>query len=422
MNDVVQDGDEFVNAEQQAQNAAAIASFSIGPGVATNTVIDFAGSAGIKLFAAATRSLYGDKANRFNVDAEGIHSFMGLIEEHSQYHGLNGGTGILDIPVDQNDPLGETKSLVTSYGMVTLNQVRDNVRTYVLLPCRATQDSAMFFRCIMESLSVKGRNKVRIWKEDYTIKGHLSGALLLKVVIRQSHVDTNATTRHIRLKFTRLDTTFAKMDYDVEQLNLYVRTWLDALAARGGSTEDVFVYLLKAYKTSPDAELVEYVKYKEREYDDGWEVTDNELMQLVGNKYALRAEEDDAEGGEIKEDGIIALQAQVEELKQELSYRAGPTTKFGSNVKSGQSAKSGGRPPMESWKKVAPTASEITKGSKTVNGKEFFYCAKHGYWCAHVTKDCKSPLKTEGNKPTAEQKRLVSAMMAMQEDDDEDSE
>ena len=76
---------------------------------------------------------------------------------------------------------------------------------------------------------------------------------------------------------------------------------------------------------------------------------------------------------------------------------------------------------MESWKKVAPTAAEVTSGSKTVNGKKCFYCKKHGYWCAHVTKDCKSQIKSDGNNPTAEQKRLVSAMMAMQEDD-EDSE
>ena len=75
---------------------------------------------------------------------------------------------------------------------------------------------------------------------------------------------------------------------------------------------------------------------------------------------------------------------------------------------------------MEPWKKVAPTAAEVAAGSKTVNGKQFFYCAKHGYWCAHITKDCKSQLKSEGNKPTAEQKRLVSAMMAMQEEDDEE--
>jgi len=169
------DLDDFDNAEQQAAQVAAqsqenalIATFSIGPGVATSTVIDFASSAGIKLFAAATQSLYGDKANRFDVNADGIHSFIGLIEEHSQYHGLNGETGILDIPVDQNE-LGETISLVTSYGMVTLDQVRAHVRTYVNRPVRATQDSAMLFKCLMISLSVKGRNKVRIWKDDYTV-------------------------------------------------------------------------------------------------------------------------------------------------------------------------------------------------------------------------------------------------------------
>ena len=412
--------DADANVAANAAQLAAVAAFSIGPGVATNTVIDFASSTGIKLFATATQSLYGDKANRFDVNPDGIHSFLGLVEEHSQYHGLNGGTGILDIPVDAANNLGATVSLITSYGMVTLTQVRDNVRNYVRLPVRATQDSAMLFRCLMVSLSVKGRNKVRIWKDDYTIDGHLSGALLLKVIIRQSHVDTNATTRHIRLKFTRLDNTFAKMNFDVEQLNLYVRTWLDALTARGGETHDVFVYLLKAYKTSPDPDLVDYVKRKEMEYDDGWEVTHTELMQLVGNKYATRAAEEEFEGGEEKVESIIALQAQVDELKQEIAYHGGSSKGSGASKTGYQGKSLNVRPPMEPWKKVAPTAAEVAAGSKTVNGKQFFYCAKHGYWCAHITKDCKSQLKSEGNKPTAEQKRLVSAMMAMQEEDDEE--
>jgi len=261
---------------------------------------------------------------------------IGLVEEHSQYHGLNGGTRILGIPVDAAQNLRETASLVTSYGMVTLNQVRDNVRTYVRLPVRATQDSAMLFRCLMVSLSVKGHNKFGLWKDD-TIEGHLSGVLLLKVIIRQSHVDTNTMTCHIRLKFTRLDNRFANMNFD-------------------------------AYKTSPDTELVEYVKHKEREYDNGWEVTHTELMQLVGNKYATRAAEEDFEGGEEKVDSIIALQAQVDELKREIAYH-GTSKGSGSTVKSGYAGKTSGRPPIESWKKVAPTAAKVASGSKTVNSK-----------------------------------------------------
>ena len=392
-----------------------MADFAIGPGVANNQVIDFTTSTGIKLFGAATSSLYGDKASRFDVNAKGIHSFLGLVEEHGMYHGLTGGTGILDIPVDVADPLGETTSLVTAYGMITIEHLRGHVQTYSGEPVRAKQDSAMLFRCLMASLSVKGRDKVRIWREDYTVGDHVSGSLLLKVIIRQSSVDTNATTRHIRMKFTRLDTTFAKMNYDVEQLNLYVLTWLEGLAARGGTTTDLSTHLFKAYKTSPNPDLVQYVKDKQNDFDEGATITANDLMQMVGVKYSNLKSEEEEEYVHIKpeESGdIIALQAQVEELQQAIAR----------NGTNGGSARTQ-RPPMESWKKTAPTAAEIANGyKKKVNGKEFFYCTKHGYWCAHLAKDCNSKLKNDGNKPSAEQKRLVNAMMALQEDADEDSE
>jgi len=84
----------------------------------------------------------------------------------------------------------------------------------------------------------------------------------------------------------------------------------------------------------PETEPVEYGNHKEREYDDGWEVTGTKLMQLIGNKYANRAEEDKFESGEQKGDSIIALQAQVEELKQEIAYH-GTITGSGSVAKSG---------------------------------------------------------------------------------------
>jgi hypothetical protein len=71
MDDNVANGDEFVNALEAP-------AFSIGPGVATNTVIDFTTSTGIKMFASATVLLYRDKANKFDVNAEGIHSFVGI--------------------------------------------------------------------------------------------------------------------------------------------------------------------------------------------------------------------------------------------------------------------------------------------------------------------------------------------------------
>lgn len=56
----------------------------------------------------------------------------------------------------------------------------------------------MLATSIIETLTAEGRNKVTIHKDDYTINKIEVGALLLKVVIKESFINKNATTLHIR--------------------------------------------------------------------------------------------------------------------------------------------------------------------------------------------------------------------------------
>jgi hypothetical protein len=120
--------------------------FSIGPGSANDLVINFSSSMGIKLFQAATMSLYKEKG--FDVNSEGIHNFVAKVGQHGVYNGYAGGTGILDIPNDPADPLGPTTSLIIHYGVVTLEQVQQNVQTYVRTQTRALQDSSRICRVV----------------------------------------------------------------------------------------------------------------------------------------------------------------------------------------------------------------------------------------------------------------------------------
>ena len=53
----------------------------------------------------------------------------------------------------------------------------------------------------------------------------------MKMIILQSSVDKNATSWNIDMKSTRLDTTFADMGYNIQQLNLYVLTGIEGLDA-----------------------------------------------------------------------------------------------------------------------------------------------------------------------------------------------
>ena len=60
------------------------------------------------------------------------------------------------------------------------------------------------YHCVLNYLSKEGKAKVKIWKKDCWIGDKLSVNLLLKVLIRESYLDTNATKIGIRSKLAIL--------------------------------------------------------------------------------------------------------------------------------------------------------------------------------------------------------------------------
>ena len=85
-------------------------------------------------------------------------------------------------------------------------------------PLPPAQDSFMLFKCLMNSISKEGKHKILIWKKQYTIAGYSSGNLLLKIIIRKSHLNTNATTESFRRKLSSLDTYILTIGSDITRL------------------------------------------------------------------------------------------------------------------------------------------------------------------------------------------------------------
>ena len=52
----------------------------------------------------------------------------------------------------------------------------------------------MLYNCIMNSLSKTGKQNLNFWKKQFMIRKYASGNFLIKVIVRERHLDTNATT------------------------------------------------------------------------------------------------------------------------------------------------------------------------------------------------------------------------------------
>jgi hypothetical protein len=100
----------------------------------------------------------------------------------------------------------EEYSILTKYGQLTMEMIEEYETTFIDTEGRQAQNTHMLYQCLMRLISKEGKKKILIWQDEYHIDGNKSGTLLLKVIIRESHIDTNATTSNIRTKLSSLDT------------------------------------------------------------------------------------------------------------------------------------------------------------------------------------------------------------------------
>jgi hypothetical protein len=173
----------------------------------------------------------------------------------------------------------------------------------------------------MNSLSRTGRNKITGFRNQYTINGTPIGILLLKVIVRESHIDMNATTTYIRDQLSRLDEFLPLIDYDIGKMNLHVQSLIEALNARGETTTDLLTNLFKGYKAAKDEKFVAYIEKKEEHYEEGNDLGANKLMSLAKTKWSIRKQKHLWNAPSEQEEKILALKAKVKKLESQHSNK-----------------------------------------------------------------------------------------------------
>ena len=354
--------------------------FALTPAQAQAGPIRFGTKEGDKIFAKATEAL----PELHDLSASNLRDFLHLVEQRANNFEW---AHIMEIPKEPMEHINEMMedrefiNMLKHYGNVTLDQVRDHAKLYVNTETRAAQDSYQLAECIFQSLTKEARNTVTLYSDEYTINGRVSGACLLKVTIRESHIDTNATTRIIREKLSNLDGYMVSIDSDIIKFNEHVKELLDKLHARGEMTQDLLTNIFKAYKVVSDEDFVNYIKGKEDDYDEGKnDITPKSLMLLAANKYKTRKETNEWNAPSKEQEEIIALKAQVEKLKNQKANKQGsPKQPEGENRKVKRGEKR--RKSKPKWMLLPPNQGEPHK--KIVSGKDYYWCATHEAWGRH---------------------------------------
>ena len=379
---------------ESAENAR----FALTPAMALEGIIDYKTTRGRKMYASATAKLSEDL---YDCNAEDLYAFLKALRERAREYGWEtAGVGIMSIPDDPNNPTG-FKSLIDNHGEIDIETIRVFEESYVTGESRSAQDAAMLYRCLMNSISKEGKKKILVWEDQYQIDTYGSGNLLLKIIVRESHLDTNATSASIRKKLTNLDRYLPTIGHDITKFNTYVKLLVDGLRSRGEATSDLLINLFKGYSACSDREFIEYMKRKEDSFEEGSEITPDQLMKYADEKYKTLLQKGSWNAPDANEEKILALQIEINKLKKSGNAKK-QKTKQSKNA-------SGSKNNKPSWMQQRPNSAELHK-PKEWNGRKWYFCHSDtggkcdGVWRQHTPASCKGKAHENPDKQSAENK------------------
>lgn len=410
-------------ANVEANPPAQAATFSRTPAHAVTGIIDLSTSTGMKTYNLATTGL----TPKFNFSSAELYMFLKNGEAHANASAWRDIYMIPEIlgPNAAANAVPRTRNLFSEYGIITVDEIRTHAMTYELANGRNAQNSSQFHTWIMNSLTDDAKGKILIDADDYTIplEGDMktpNGPLCLKVLIRNCTIDTRSTNFHLRTSLTsqHLQTYLTSVSYDIELLNQHVKTCHAELMARGESSSDVLVNLFATYLTVPDKPFHDYVVAQKDKYDEGADIDDKKLMLLALTKYKDRIRANEWQAPSAEQEQIIALTAQINDLKKKKGFERNDGAKKKKTADSDD--------PRFAWKKVAP--AEGDPKSKVVNGKTYHFGCRHKAWVLHKPEDCrmkgpnmKDESKESKKSATGPSLEMSKAMKAIWNGDDDES-
>lgn len=397
--DAVQAGiAQAVQAAGQAppQQAAA---FGLTPGRTNpDDIIDYSTKVGIAIWDKATAALNND----FDVESSQVQQLIEDLSARANAAGWNEGNGdIITIP----DIAGNNHNLITNYGQLTRTEIRTRGDAYMGQNGRRAQNAIQMYYTLDATLTQRGWNKLRAESSEYQIGGEYHGPLFFKAMMNKAIVDNKSTASAIRTNLTGLDMYMINQaDNNIETFNQYVKVQYEGLKARGETSPDLMINLFKGYAACADKEFTTYIKKKEDEYNEGIDITPEALMTYALNRYNQAKTAHKWCELTQEQEQIVALTAQVEQLKDKRLKLSDDSAKKKGKKKSNKPKDKKDSDDKFAWKKIPPRSNQVK--TKTVDGKEYKWCKYHSAWVMHNPEGtgpdgCRLRKRMERNEATA---------------------
>ena len=257
----------------------------------------------------------------------------------------------------------------------------------------------MVWSCALDSLSSVEQVKIYARSEEYKVLGTESGVLLLKVILLESGLQTNATIIKHKDELANLPALMGKLSHNVEKFNSSVLAIVLALKRKGATAPDLLHQLVPAYLHCPDKNFAIYVGSKRDKFEEGGHMTALNLMRDCLYKYKTLVDRGQWEVPNSQETQLLAMKCEIREMRKRLSARqdrpdrryrdAGRGSGRGHPRRSyGNYRNVSGRGRREEGDTKWMTTRPPKEGHfvKTVKDKEYHWCSTTTtflYWSSH---------------------------------------
>lgn len=252
-----------------------------------------------------------------------------------------------------------------NYGLISMDAIRAHGITYLRQFSLHAQNSEQIFGCLSDSLDANVKNRVSNLSNEYIVNGEYDGLLYFKTITMTAQTDTRATVSAILHQLSTLPALMAKVDNNVQAFNNKVVELRQDLISRGQPPNEatLITNLFAGYRACSDREFVQYINQRQDEYNNGGNITVDDLLHKALNKCTILRNDDDWLHPNEDQQMIIALTAQLQKLKKDSKKKLKKDDKESGekkkdNKKKGKDTK---REKYPEWKKTPPKDGESQK-------------------------------------------------------------
>ena len=401
--------------------------FARGPGdINQGGYLDFSTRAGISIYQASIKSLYGTQEEYFDLQSDGLTLFLNNLDSRAMEFGWH--NDVLVLEDNPNDIGGDGTYFLDSHGTFTLEHVQTIERHYNATETRTAQNSLMLAKCLLNSLTSDAIQRINNRKDDWVLNVPVAGneiemqcgVCLLKVILIISQQETRSTMSFVLKQLSDLTPLMLETDYNIESFHIKVNELINKVRkANRQVPESLLISLFTAYKSVPDEHFIRFIETKKDRYtDEGMELNPDTLMHAAEQKYYDLTHIDKTwRTPSEAEKKIAALSTTVSTLQRKLK---GKKSEPSGGAKK-DPTKSGTKLSRPEWlrKQIKPHNVNITR---EWNGKVWRYCCPEsggkckGKWVTHKAKDCvgedfrakRNPSREDNKQKTKKQKTTVA--------------